>query len=97
VLSAQQYLWPTTTIGNDIRSFRVSDRAFDAYLWAHLPSYERLVRSVALRINKFGERGSREIASGLGPLVVIVNHMLAVLLDRGYIVIDTSGIFLCRS
>jgi hypothetical protein len=63
----------------------VTDAGFDKYSRTFLPGYEGLKTSVGLEIVNHEARRSKAIAQSLDCPQVIVEHILALFEDRGWI------------
>ena len=67
----------------------VTDYGFGEYARVHIPDYESVFKSVALQLVNQHKNNSRKIVEALDQPAVLVEHLLNVLANRGYIEAQT--------
>ncbi len=89
VLDNRGYLKVNKTAEGHLFTLMVTDDGFGEYARVHIPDYESVFRSVALQLVNHGKNNSRKIVEALDQPAVLVEHLLNVLANKGYIEAQT--------
>ncbi len=85
VLGNRGYLKLNTSSEGHVLALRVTDYGFGEYARSYVPDYDAVLRSVALQLVNHGKNNSQEIVEALDQPAVLVEHLLNVLANKGYI------------
>lgn len=85
VLEENGYIKTSKTLGGGLYAYQITTRGFEVYANERIPDYHEKIDSVISAIVNQDLGDNRSIAETLGQEVFLVNHIMDLLEQRGFI------------